>query len=105
MEGNRKRNLSIKKELNEMMTGFGYGCFGNWGSYGWIGMILNLAILLVAIGGVIWLVTWVVRRNDRRGETPSAFTGMLSPREIIQARYARGEITREQYLEMLGDLN
>ena len=83
-----------------MMTGFGYGCLGNFGSYGWIGMVLNLAILLVAIGGVIWLVTWVVRRFERRG-VPS---GTLTPHEIIQARYARGEITREQFLEMLSDL-
>ncbi|MBN1666275.1 MAG: hypothetical protein JW862_04280 [Anaerolineales bacterium] len=88
-----------------MMNGFGLGCFGNWGNYGWIGMILNLVILLVAIGGVIWLVTWVVRRADRRAENPAAFTGMLSPREIIQARYARGEITREQYLELVDDLS
>jgi len=88
-----------------MMTGFGLGCFGNWGSYGWIGMIINLALLLAAIGGVIWLVTWVVRRADRRAENPAAFTGMLSPREIIQARYARGEITREQYLALVDDLS
>jgi uncharacterized membrane protein len=27
------------------------------------------------------------------------------PRDILQIRYASGEITREQYLQMLDDLN
>jgi uncharacterized membrane protein len=27
------------------------------------------------------------------------------PREILQARYARGDITREQYQQMLSDLS
>jgi uncharacterized membrane protein len=29
----------------------------------------------------------------------------MSPKEILQARYARGEITREQYQQMLADLS
>lgn len=88
-----------------MMTGFGLGCFGNWGNYGWLGMLINLVVLLIAIGGVIWLVTWVVRRSDRRAQNPAGIAGVLSAREIVQARYARGEITREQYLEIINDLN
>ena len=85
------------------MTGF--GCFGNYGGYGWIGMIINLAILLVVIVEIIWLVAWLVRRSEARTNTISTIGNILSPREILQARYARGEITREQYLEMLGDLS
>lgn len=97
-----------------MMHGFGFGgaCgFGPWGGFtglGWLGPVLNLALTLGVIVGAILLVFWLVRRlapaspaaaaaPARAGETPSG-------REILQARYARGEITREQYLEMLADL-
>ena len=89
-----------------MMGGFG-GCCGwgsSFGAYGWIGLIFNIMVI-VAIGCV---VVWSVRRfsvgsgaNSLLNQSPAG----QSAREILQARYARGEITREQYLEMLNDLN
>ncbi len=77
------------------MMGWGYGMMG---AYGWIGMIFNLLIL----AGVIILVVWAVRRFTERG---SGQSGSQSARDIVQQRYARGEITREQYQQMLNDLH
>ncbi len=76
------------------MMGWGYGMMG---AYGLIGMIFDLLL----IAGVIVLVVWAVRRFTERGMTSS---GGQSARDILQVRYARGEITREQYQQMLKDL-
>ena len=87
-----------------------FGCCGGWGrfgSYGWIGILLNVVITLVVLGGIVWLLIWAVRRLSS-GQGRNTFAGNQSasqtPREILQIRYARGEITREQYLNMLEDL-
>jgi len=95
------------------MHGFGFGgcCglggFGAFGSLGWIGWILNLVITLGVIIGIIVLVIWAVRRlTSGQGQTLNSF-GPERPstaQEILQTRYARGEITREEYRQMLADL-
>jgi len=78
-----------------MMHGYGLGLWG-----GLIGLVLNILI----IGGIVWLVVWAVRRLAGGSAHWSQSSGGQSPREILQVRYARGEITREQYQEMLKDL-
>jgi putative membrane protein len=82
-----------------MMHGYGFG------GIGWIEMIILFFMIAVMIG-IVLLVIWLVRRTDIR-DTPNirASSASQSPREILQARYARGEINREQYLEILEDLN
>jgi putative membrane protein len=75
----------------------GYGMMGGYG-FGLIGLIFNVAIIV----GFVWLVVWAVRRFTNG--TAGTSSGSVSPREILQARYARGEITRDQYREMLADL-
>jgi putative membrane protein len=83
----------------------GYGMMG-WGNYGWIGMIVNLIITVAVIVGIVWLVIWLVRRTGSNGlANMGSSVAPQSPHEILQARYARGDITREQYLEILEDLS
>jgi len=83
----------------------GYGLMG-WGNYGWIGMILSLVITVAVIFGIVWLIIWLVRRTGMNGQTYfNQESDAQSPREILQFRYARGEITREQYLQILEDLS
>ncbi len=86
----------------------GLGWFGGWG---WFGALLNLFLLLLFVGGMVWLVVWLVRRSGYgRGmsaapfQAPAAHAAADEPKVILKARYARGEITREQYLQMLRDL-
>lgn len=69
-----------------MMQGYGFPLFG--------GAIMLLSWLLI-IGGVILLIVWLVRRTSI---APMALSG--SAIEILKARYAKGEITKEQFEEM-----
>jgi putative membrane protein len=75
----------------------GYGMMGGYG-FGLIGLIINIAIIV----GILWLTVWAVRRFT--SGTPRWSSGSQTPRDILQVRYARGEITRDQYQEMLKDL-
>ncbi|NIW94674.1 MAG: SHOCT domain-containing protein [Phycisphaerae bacterium] len=86
--------------MGGMMGGFG-------GGFGLIGLLLNLAIIV----GIVVLVIWAVRQFSSSGQGSGLLgqlnnrTSKATPREIAAERYARGEITREQYQEMLSDLS
>ncbi|MGE5248662.1 MAG: SHOCT domain-containing protein [Bacteroidota bacterium] len=71
--------------------------YGMMGLFGLVGMLFSALI----IAGIVVLIVWAVRRSSDWGNRP---TGGQTPREIAQARYARGEITREQYQQLLDDL-
>jgi putative membrane protein len=94
------------------MIGGGMHGFGFWGlgNLGWPGMILGLIINIGLIVGVVLLVVWLMKRVSAPNQGTQVPYGPVGgslggPREILQARYARGEITREQYLEILADLS
>jgi putative membrane protein len=80
-----------------------YGAFGTWG---WVAMILQMVLWIGLIAGIALLVIWAIRRSSQASRTAStyAISGQPTAKEILQARYARGEITREQYQRMLDDL-
>jgi putative membrane protein len=65
---------------------------GEWGDHGAWGL-LWLAFWLVAIGTTAWFVTRLVRRRE-----PS---GLDRARDILAERYARGELTSDEYRERL----
>jgi putative membrane protein len=77
----------------------GYGCFGNLGGYGWIGVLVSLVLVLAVFFGMVWLI----RRSFSTNQGTLAVT-QPNPDEILRVRYARGEITRDQYLQILEDL-
>ena len=80
-----------------MMGGGGMMTFGGMGLLGGlIGLIFNLALVI----GIVVLIVWAVKRFS----SGNLSTGGQTPREILQTRYARGEITRDQYQQMLSDL-
>lgn len=63
---------------------------------GWVFMILFWVALLLALAGLIkWLLT--PTRSLPGSKTPSA-------REILDQRYTRGELTREQYEQIRRDI-
>ncbi|MBI5880223.1 MAG: SHOCT domain-containing protein [Chloroflexi bacterium] len=69
---------------------------GGWG-FPFMGGLGMLFFWLLIIGGVVWLVQSVARS--------AAPTGMSAPTaesalDILKRRYARGEITKEQFAEM-----
>ena len=77
-----------------MMTGFGMGLGGG---------LLMVLFWIVLIGGAVWLVRGVFLT----GQQPPVSSARLEPSadEILKQRYARGEISKEQYEQMRRDLS
>ncbi len=83
-----------------MMWCPGCGMWGGpWGGGWWWGLIMMIFWLLVLVG-IVLLVVWLVRQVTRHEPRSGASRAL----EILQERYARGEITREQYEQMRRDL-
>lgn len=76
----------------------GWGMMG-WGGYGFnpLGWILMLVFWVLIIGGVALLAVWLFRQARPLAVGPGAPEESL---EILKERFARGEISREQYEEM-----
>jgi uncharacterized membrane protein len=69
-----------------------WGSLGSMGVWGWVGMILNLIFWFGLFAGL----TLMLVRSMSRAWVPAS--GELpNPKEMLQAQYARGEITREEY--------
>lgn len=64
-----------------------------------MGLIVNLVFWVGLLIGLTLLVVWAARR----AQVPVA-TRQPTSKEILQTRYVRGEITREQYQQMLDDM-
>jgi putative membrane protein len=69
-------------------------------------MIFGIVILLVFWIGLIALAIWLVRSlfNNPQRFLGNSHRREQSAREILDTRYARGEITREQFDLMKSDL-
>lgn len=73
---------------------------------GWIGMLFMFLFWLLLIGAAVWLI-WAI--FGRRGHVPMSTSGhywgsSTNARQILDERYAKGEITREQYEQMKQDI-
>jgi uncharacterized membrane protein len=74
------------------MMGMGFGLTG-------------LPFMFLFLVGVIVLALWLVSALFPRTARPTALDDQdLSARQILDRRYARGEITREQYETMKQDI-
>ena len=75
-----------------------------WGG-GWmmgvgiIGFILVCFLVMMVLRFTVW-GSW----NNRMGYGIGVMGGSLEAEEILRQRYARGEVTKEQYDQMLRDL-
>ena len=78
----------------------GWCNFGQWGLYGWVGLVVNLVFWI----GLILLVVWIVRKIFAGSSSVQVGVSSSGAREILDMRYARGEITREQYEQMKADI-
>ena len=72
----------------------GYGTGLGFGLGGWLGM-LGFVLLVV---GVVVLIAWLVGRTAPAGQSPSSRQEGQDALEILRVRFARGEITRDEYL-------
>ena len=74
--------------------------------YSWFGgMVCWMAIAAIFCvlfwGGIIWLIVWGVNKATGHRDSGAALN---SPLEIAKTRYARSEITREQFEQIKKDL-
>jgi len=71
-----------------------------WGwpmmGFGGIGMIFGFIFFIAIIIGVVLLIVWLVRRTGLTDFSISDKQGSRSL-DILKERYARGELTKEQY--------
>jgi len=74
-----------------------WGSLGNFSAWGWLGLIFNLIFWVVLFAVIALLIVWAIRRaRVPAGKAPYALGGS-SAKEILQAQYAKGDITRKQY--------
>ena len=95
-----------------MMGGFGGCCgsgwFGSLAGLGWVGIVINVLLAVAVMIGLGLLLAWLIRRLRMSSSGVSASAGgdkPASPREVIAVRYARGELTRDDFMRMMTDLD
>jgi len=72
--------------------------------FGGIGLFLMLLFLGVLIAGGVWFIK-TVSTSSPQIHSSNVFSNPSSPREILDQRYARGEISREEYENIKHDLS
>jgi putative membrane protein len=79
-----------------MMWGYGHdwGMMGGWGG-GAFGMIIWPLVIIALVVGVIWFVRSPSYTGAARLQTARRSSGL----DILEERYARGEINREEFLQ------
>ncbi len=70
--------------------------------FGFIGLLLMLLFWGLLIAGAVWLVKAILTGGANSGIM--AERNRLGAREILDQRYAKGEITREQHALMSEDI-
>jgi putative membrane protein len=99
-----------------MMNG-SFGGLGGNGLLGGIGMIFMGVIPLLVIGLIVWAIVEGTRSRDdhpaaaayySQPPAPQSHTtaagAVSSARALLDERYARGEMGRDEYLQRRGDL-
>lgn len=73
----------------------GFGHMNGWG----MGMgITGLILLLLLLGLITWLVVSIAQKSHATDRTSRTAL------DVLDDRYARGEVDREEYLERRADL-
>lgn len=86
-----------------MMRGYGYGYgTGGYGAGGpdWLYMGAIMLFILLAVAGVVLLLVWALRRSAnsaKDGPAPGRDTSADGAYAIARERFARGEITAEEF--------
>ena len=84
------------------MMGYGYNGGGAWM---WIFGGLMMVGVLVLIGLAVWAVIAATHRGAGSAATsPADLSGRTRTRQVLDERYARGEMSSEEYTERLHTL-
>ena len=85
-----------------MSQPYGPGMMGGYGGYGFYGpvhLIFWAVVLIAIIVGVVWLVRSLTAPHANH-MPPRRSAGL----EVLEERYARGEINRDEYLQKKKDI-
>jgi putative membrane protein len=89
-----------------MGYGYGYGpgggLMGGGGGYGF--GLIHTAVSVAVIAAVVFLVIWVVRSLSGGGPHYMAAPRRSPGLDVLEERYARGEINRDEYLQKKKDI-
>jgi putative membrane protein len=70
---------------------------------GWFGMLIMLLFWGLVIAGIIFFVRWLVQNTGQRSASGNNANSQAI--EILKERYARGEITHDEFESMKKDIN
>ena len=76
---------------------------GMWGGGNWIMFLFSIAFLVAVIVGIVFVVR-ALSGGGTGGDGRVPPRERETPEELVRRRYAAGEIDREEYMRMLGDL-
>ncbi|OPY76027.1 SHOCT domain-containing protein [Syntrophorhabdus aromaticivorans] len=85
----------IQAQWRDYGPGYGPGMMG-WGMRGWFGPIIMIVFWILIILGIGYLIRTF--SGSRRGGVED------SALDIVKKRYARGEITKEEFEKLKDDL-
>lgn len=77
----------------------------HWDGYGWgmgFGWLLMIFFWVLAIAASVLLVRRLISFGDRKGQGPQPSETAL---DILKKRYARGEISRDDYERIKKDIS
>ncbi len=92
--------------LAQPARGGGYGGYGGyWGPHmmfggGWWGWIMMILFWALIIAGVVALVKWLFSSSRPTGGGRSESSAL----DILKERYAKGEITKDEFEQMKKDI-
>jgi putative membrane protein len=87
-----------QEAMQRLIAGMGDGMMsGGMTAFAWFWAAFAVVVLAVAVVGLVWLVRTMTR-------SPGGTSGDGAARAELDLRYARGDLTREEYLQRRADL-
>jgi putative membrane protein len=81
--------------------GYGMGPWMMWGyGMGWFGPIIMIIFWIAVIVGIILLIRWVIVSSRKEYKVKSDESAL----EILKKRYAKSEISKEEFEEKKKDI-
>jgi uncharacterized membrane protein len=90
--------------INGLCHSGNWGSLGNFGMWGWAGLILYLIFWNGLIAGLTLLAVRLLLGARMPVATVPTASRQPMAKELLQAQYAHGEITRDDYDQMRRDL-
>jgi uncharacterized membrane protein len=93
-----------------MMFGYNQGLgYGNMLGGGWLGLLMMFFFGALVIAGIVLVVMWAVRSSSGHGHPaamggPAPSAGHDEAVAIVKRRLASGEITKDQFDELMRSL-